>query len=67
MLMVWRSLAVAASSFANARAGHESTVSDLTFAMVVGGNAGARVKSTAQYTQMVSAPDVGSMKVKAAI
>jgi hypothetical protein len=35
--------------------------------MVVGGNAGGRVKSTALYTLRDERPDVGSMKVKAAI
>jgi hypothetical protein len=35
--------------------------------MVVGGNAGARVKSTALYLLRDERPDAGSMKVKAAI
>ena len=41
---------VAASSFANAGAGHESAVLDMTFATVVGGTTGAHVKSTALCT-----------------
>jgi hypothetical protein len=44
-----------------------ANISGLTFAMVVGGNAGGRVKSTALYTLRDERPDVGSMKVKAAI